>query len=100
MNVYQVWVIDKDYDYITHHPEELYYYLTALTSERDAFRYPWYHRMDLSVRYNLKWKRFELTPFLQIINLYDRPNVLYYDVHGDPYASVPFIFSAGGEFKF
>ncbi len=94
------WVIDKDYDYITHHPEELYYYLTALTSERDAFRYPWYHRMDLSVRYNLKWKRFELTPFLQIINLYDRPNVLYYDVHGDPYASVPFIFSAGGEFKF
>jgi hypothetical protein len=46
--------------------------------ERNDARYPAYHRLDLSVR-----KRFEkgwghVTPYLDVLNLYNRRNVLFY----------------------
>jgi hypothetical protein len=46
--------------------------------ERNGARYPAYHRLDVSVR-----KRFEkgwghITPYLDVLNLYNRKNVLFY----------------------
>ena len=94
------WVIDKNMDYPSHHPQEPIYYYTAIRTDRDAYRFPWYHRLDLSINYLIKWRRFTFKPYSQIINLYNQPNVLYYDAHGQPYASVPFLPVAGIEIQF
>lgn len=50
----------------------------VLLGPRNAERYPAYHRLDVSVRrtWQLAWGR--LTPYAQVINLYDRRNVLFY----------------------
>lgn len=50
----------------------------VLLGPRNAERYPAYHRLDVSVRrsWQLGWGR--LTPYAQVINLYNRRNVLFY----------------------
>jgi hypothetical protein len=51
----------------------------VVLGERNAARYPPYHRLDLSLRrpYTRSWGSF--TPFLNLINAYDRrDNVLFY----------------------
>ena len=52
---------------------------------RNAERYPTYHRLDLSFRktYQASWGRW--TPYLDILNVYNQPNVLFYfyDFAGD-----------------
>jgi hypothetical protein len=46
--------------------------------ERNGTRYPAYHRLDLSVRkrYEKSWGH--ITPYLDVLNLYNRKNVLFY----------------------
>jgi hypothetical protein len=50
----------------------------VLLGERNAARYPGYHRLDLSLRktYPKGWGR--LSPYLEVVNVYDRRNVLFY----------------------
>lgn len=54
-------------------------------SDRNAFRMPSYHRLDLSVTYLLtKGKRFESNLNLSVYNVYNRKNpyYIYYDITG------------------
>jgi hypothetical protein len=46
--------------------------------ERNRERYPAYHRLDVTLRrpYARRWGSF--TPYLQVLNAYDRRNVLFY----------------------
>jgi hypothetical protein len=46
--------------------------------ERNGTRYPNYHRLDVSVRkrYEKSWGH--ITPYLDVLNLYNRKNVLFY----------------------
>jgi hypothetical protein len=94
------WYINRTSDYVTHDPEEPRSYLTAIQSERDAFRFPWYHRLDVSIKYHKKTKYFTITPYVLVINTYDQPNVLYYDIQAQPYTSVPFLPMVGVEVMF
>lgn len=50
----------------------------VLLGERNGARYPSYHRLDASVRKDFvkSWGRF--TPYLDVLNLYNRKNVLFY----------------------
>lgn len=45
---------------------------------RNGTRYPPYHRLDLSVARSYRLGRAELTPFLQVVNVYNRQNVFTY----------------------
>ena len=46
--------------------------------ERNAERYPAYHRLDLSLRRTFQRSWGEWTPYLQVLNAYNRRNVLWY----------------------
>lgn len=46
--------------------------------DRNAERYPAYHRLDLSVRRTFQRPWGEWTPYLQVLNAYNRRNVLWY----------------------
>lgn len=96
-NRWSTWVIDHTADYVTHHPIESLYYLTAINSSRDAFRFPVYHRLDVSLKYTGKIGIFTFRPYIQILNIYNQPNVLYYDFRGSPHKSLPIIPMAGLE---
>lgn len=54
--------------------------------ERNGARYPAYHRLDLSIRGTFRphWGR--ITPYLDLLNVYNQPNVLFYhyDFESDP----------------
>jgi len=76
------------------------YYLTAIMSERDAFRYPTYHRLDVALKYEIRWGRMQINPYVQIINTYNQQNVLYYDVYAKPHTTVPFLPLAGLDITF
>ena len=56
-------------------PEVPYY---VVPGQRNAERYPAYHRLDLTLRrtYQRRWGSF--TPYLQVLNAYNRRNVLFY----------------------
>ena len=97
---WSAWVINTPADYPSRSDQEPLHYLTAIPSGRNAFRFPWYHRLDLSVRYGFRVTDFEIHPYLQLINLYDQANVLYYDVYGNPYRSLPFLMLIGVEMGF
>lgn len=43
-----------------------------------SIRYPNFHTLDISVRYNFIFKSVEITPYLSIYNVYSRKNILYY----------------------
>lgn len=50
----------------------------VLLGERNGSRYPAYHRLDVSVRksWEKSWGR--ITPYVDVLNLYNRKNVLFY----------------------
>lgn len=52
--------------------------LFVLPGARNAQRYPAYHRLDLTLRrtYERRWGT--LVPYLQVLNAYNRRNVLFY----------------------
>lgn len=52
--------------------------LELIYSDRDAFRYPAYHRLDVSLSRTGRLGRIEASVFLDIINLYNARNVLLY----------------------
>lgn len=53
--------------------------LTAiLLGPRNGERYPVYHRLDLSARREFRPSWGRVTPYLNILNVYNQPNVLFY----------------------
>ena len=46
--------------------------------DRNAERYPPYHRLDVTVRRTFERSWGEWTPYLQVLNVYNRRNVLWY----------------------
>ncbi len=46
--------------------------------ERNAERYPTYHRLDLSARKTLTRSWGTLVPYVDVLNMYNRKNVLFY----------------------
>jgi hypothetical protein len=50
----------------------------VVLSDRNASRYPARHRLDVSLRWKLQRSWGEMTPYLSILNIYDRRNVLFY----------------------
>ncbi len=52
--------------------------LYVVLGDRNAQRYPAYHRLDLTLRrqYTRRWGTF--TPYVQVLNAYNRRNVLFY----------------------
>ena len=65
------WGVDDDEE----GNQELY---GVVLSERNAVRYPARHRLDVSLRWTVEkgWGR--LVPYLSILNVYNRKNVLFY----------------------
>ncbi len=63
----------------------------AISSERDAFRFPTYHRLDVSVKVTQKKWGMTFKPYAEILNLYNQDNVLYYDIQAEPQYSLPFM---------
>ena len=52
--------------------------VAVLLGQRNAARYPNYHRLDLSLRKTFTKSWGTLTPHIDILNLYNRKNVLFY----------------------
>ncbi len=52
--------------------------LYVVLGGRNVERYPAYHRLDLSVRRSFRPRWGTWTPYLQVLNVYDRRNVLFY----------------------
>ena len=46
--------------------------------DRNGSRYPSYHRLDLSARKTLRKSWGTLTPYVDVLNMYNRRNVLFY----------------------
>jgi hypothetical protein len=53
---------------------------------RNGERYPTYHRLDVSLRRTFQKSWGSLTPHLDVVNVYNRRNVLFYfyESHRDP----------------
>jgi len=91
---------DLNYNTLT---EELY----NIEGEKNSARYPVYHRMDLSIRKKWQWNKFSCSPYLQIINLYNRKNVFFYfwdhDSNPSEFRQIdmfPFLPTLGVDFEF
>jgi hypothetical protein len=52
--------------------------LYVVPGTRNAQRYPAYHRLDLTLRRSFHPRWGTLTPYLQVLNAYNRRNVLFY----------------------
>jgi hypothetical protein len=52
--------------------------LYVVLGERNAQRYPPYHRLDVTVRRPSSGRWGSWTPYLQVLNVYNRRNVLFY----------------------
>jgi hypothetical protein len=50
----------------------------VLLGERNGERYPVYHRLDLSARRSFRTGWGQVTPYLNVLNVYNQPNVLFY----------------------
>jgi hypothetical protein len=50
----------------------------VVLSERNAVRYPARHRLDVSLRWFLDRSWGSLTPYISVLNVYNRKNVLFY----------------------
>jgi hypothetical protein len=70
-------------------PVQIYLFANNINtenSETNAFRMPPYHRLDLSVNYNLKKNsRFESDLNFSVMNVYNRANpfLIFFDIKGD-----------------
>jgi hypothetical protein len=74
---------------------------------RNAERYPAYHRLDISMRRAFRRPWGTATPFLDLLNVYDRRNVLFYfyDYAADPpvragISMLPLVPTIGVEVRF
>ncbi|HUP89820.1 MAG TPA: hypothetical protein VM100_10725, partial [Longimicrobiales bacterium] len=81
--------------------------VAVLLQERNRSRYPAYHRLDFSARKEFHKRWGTLTPHVDILNIYNRKNVLFYfyDYNRNPpirggASMFPFIPTIGAEFKF
>jgi hypothetical protein len=52
--------------------------LVVVLGERNAERYPAYHRLDLTLRRTFRPRWGSYTPYLQVLNVYNQRNVLFY----------------------
>ena len=52
--------------------------MAVLLGSRNAERFPLRHRLDISLRKRISKSWGTLTPFLDLLNIYDRRNVLFY----------------------
>ncbi|CAN5618117.1 TonB-dependent receptor [soil metagenome] len=52
--------------------------LFVVLGDRNVHRYPAYHRLDATVRRSFQPRWGTLTPYLQVLNVYNRQNVLFY----------------------
>jgi hypothetical protein len=52
--------------------------IAVLLGDRNGARYPVYHRLDLSVRREFVRSWGSFTPYLDVLNVYNRRNVLFY----------------------
>ena len=50
----------------------------VVLGDRNASRYPTYHRLDVSFRRNFDKSWGSLTPYVNLVNVYNRRNVLFY----------------------
>ena len=50
----------------------------VVLEDRNASRYPTYHRLDISARKTLTRSWGTITPYVDILNVYNRRNVLFY----------------------
>jgi len=96
------WDVDPNEDGVG--GDELY---GVVLSDRNASRYPARHRLDLSLRWNLERDWGRMTPYVSILNVYNRKNVLFYfyEYQNDPpvrtgISMFPFLPSLGLEVSF
>lgn len=52
--------------------------LFAVLGRRNAERYPAYHRLDVTLRRTFERRWGSFTPYLQVLNVYNQRNVLFY----------------------
>jgi hypothetical protein len=52
--------------------------LYVVLGARNGERYPAYHRLDVSIRHTLERRWGTMTPYLQVLNVYNRMNPLFY----------------------
>jgi len=78
-----------------------------LAGEKNTFRLPVYHRLDLAVFYQTRIFKLDSELFLQVVNVYNRKNVWfrYYDTSKNPavrkdYAQLPFLPTLGVNVRF
>ena len=79
----------------------------VILGPRNQDRFPWYHRLDLSARRTFIMEWGELTPHLDILNVYNQRNVLFYyaDYSGavptrSGFTMLPFLPTIGAEVRF
>ena len=79
----------------------------VVMGDRNAARYPTYHRLDVGLRRTFQRSWGEVSASLEVLNLYDRRNVLFYfyDFGENPpvrsgFSMVPFLPAAGMEVRF
>lgn len=64
-----------DWDFAGSELDEMIY---NRLGEKNSYRYPVYHRLDVSLRRSFSFKGITCDPYLQIVNLYNRDNVFLY----------------------
>jgi hypothetical protein len=79
----------------------------VVLSDRNASRYPARHRLDVSLRWNLERSWGRMTPYVSVLNVYNRKNVLFhfYEYQRDPpirtgISMFPFLPTLGLEVSF
>ena len=70
---YNFWVKSWDHDYEWKHIE----------GTKNAFRYPYYNRLDISLARNFRYRNWDLQMYIQVINVMNRKNVLWYSFNHD-----------------
>ena len=78
-----------------------------LLGPRNGERFPANHRLDISFRKVLEKSWGRVTPYLNVINVYNQKNVLYYNYHFRPdpplrdgFSMMPFLPTVGVEISF
>ncbi len=94
------WAINPTSDYVYDDDITENDYIVGIKSEINAYRFPTYHRLDMSVKYSFEWKRYLVQPYLSFLNLYNQKNVLYYDASGTPHWSIHFLPTIGVDIEF
>ncbi len=72
------------YQYVVIGPDgEREYRWIVINGRRGGFRYPAYHRLDVGIDKQFKLFGLKFTGYFQIVNVYARKNVLWYDYNFD-----------------